>query len=69
MWGHPAPDRCASSRGAKPEIAGHSKINITLIYRHVLPGQQEKAMDKWDDVLGDQANEKHARMQLHGAVI
>jgi integrase len=36
------------------EIAGHSNISTTLgIYGHVLPGQQEKAVNKWEDTLGD----------------
>jgi hypothetical protein len=46
------------------EIAGHSHVNITLsIYGHVLPGQQESAMDKWDGVLGNQSGEALASMQ------
>jgi integrase len=46
------------------EIAGHSDISTTLgIYGHVLPGQQKQEMDKWDGVLGDQAEERYARMQ------
>jgi len=36
------------------KIVGHSNINITLgIYGHVLPGQQEDAMGKWDDMMKD----------------
>jgi integrase len=36
------------------EILGHSSISITLgIYGHVLPGMQEEAMQKWDNVLGE----------------
>lgn len=35
------------------EIAGHSNVAITLgIYGHVLPGQQEEAMGKWDERFG-----------------
>jgi len=35
------------------EIAGHGNIRITLgTYGHVLPGQQEDAMNKWDNALG-----------------
>ena len=35
------------------EILGHSTISMTLdIYSHVLPGMQDEAMGKWDDLLG-----------------
>ena len=35
------------------EILGHANISITLgIYSHVLPGMQDDAMGKWDDLLG-----------------
>lgn len=46
------------------EIAGHSNVNITLnVYGHVLPGQQESAMDKWDGVLGGGNQERLAAMR------
>lgn len=46
------------------EIVGHSSVQITLrVYGHVLPGQQANAMEKWDGVLGEEAEAKHARMQ------
>jgi integrase len=36
------------------EIAGHSRINITLgMYGHVIPGMHEEAMRRWDTALGD----------------
>lgn len=35
------------------EVLGHANISITLgIYSHVLPGMQDDAMGKWDDLLG-----------------
>ena len=35
------------------EILGHATISITLgIYSHVLPGMQDDAMKKWDNLLG-----------------
>ena len=35
------------------EILGHANISMTLgIYSHVLPGMQDDAMGKWDDLLG-----------------
>jgi len=34
------------------ELLGHSQTSMTLdIYTHVLPGMQNEAMDKWDDLL------------------
>lgn len=36
------------------ELLGHSNITITLgVYGHVLPGMQKEAMDKMDDIFGD----------------
>ncbi|HXR66978.1 MAG TPA: tyrosine-type recombinase/integrase [Ktedonobacteraceae bacterium] len=47
------------------EIVGHSNVNITLrVYGHVLPGQQESAMEKWTDVLGGQVEERYASLRL-----
>lgn len=45
------------SMGVNPkviqELLGHSRINVTLdIYSHVLPGMQDEAMGKWDDLFG-----------------
>jgi integrase len=45
------------SMGVNPkviqELLGHSRISVTLdIYSHVLPGMQDEAMGKWDDLFG-----------------
>ena len=33
------------------ELLGHSQISMTLgTYSHVLPGMQNEAMDKWDNL-------------------
>lgn len=45
------------------EIVGHSDISVTLgIYGHVLPGQQAKAMDKWDSTLGDSSSNERRNL-------
>lgn len=37
------------------EILGHSNVSLTLkVYSHVLPGMQAEAMQKWENVLGEQ---------------
>src|SRR5258708_581350 len=44
------------------ELLGHSQIGMTLgTYSHVLPGMQEEAMDKWDDLFGDNEDGKEER--------
>lgn len=51
------------------EIAGHSDVKTTLgVYGHVLPGQQESAMEKWDNVLrvGSEEQHTHKREQWSG---
>ncbi|HLI70270.1 MAG TPA: site-specific integrase [Ktedonobacteraceae bacterium] len=46
------------------EIAGHSDVKTTLgVYAHVLPGQQENAMEKWDKVFRVEGEERHAKLQ------
>ena len=37
------------------ELLGHSQIGMTMdTYSHVLPSMQKDAMDKWDDLFGQQ---------------
>jgi integrase len=41
------------------ELLGHSNITMTLnIYSHVLPSLQKEAMEKWDDLFGQQDDQR-----------
>ncbi len=55
-----------SKAGVHPKIVserlGHANIGITLdTYSHVLPGLQEAAAERFDDVLSKAKNEGHSK--------